>query len=98
MAGENKHYVAWIHDLPCSARNLGDNCDGPIEAHHAGSRGMSQRAHDNTCIALCRRHHRAWHDFGAPFDKPKAERKDMVADMIAKTQELASRLGMLEDE
>ncbi|MGL5361680.1 MAG: hypothetical protein ACRDBH_02285, partial [Bosea sp. (in: a-proteobacteria)] len=42
--------------------------DGRIHAHHAGPRGLGQKAHDETCIALCEKHHRAWHDAKEPFD------------------------------
>ena len=61
MAGEDRQYVRWIHTLGCLARD-DHRCQGPIEAHHAGDRGLSQRAHDRTAIPLCLYHHRCWHD------------------------------------
>lgn len=34
-------------------------CTGPVEAHHAGMRGVGQKAADDTVIPLCSGHHRA---------------------------------------
>lgn len=44
----------------------------PVEAHHAGQRGLGKRAHDRTCIPLCRDHHEAWHGGRSPFSDPLA--------------------------
>lgn len=33
-------------------------CRGAIEAHHAGRRAKGQKAPDDTCIPMCRAHHR----------------------------------------
>ena len=33
-------------------------CSGPVEADHAGERGIGQKADDRTCIPLCQNHHR----------------------------------------
>lgn len=54
-------YLAWVRTLPCRLAALGD-CRGPVEADHAGRRGLGQRAPDETCIALCARHHADRHD------------------------------------
>jgi hypothetical protein len=54
--------MLWVKGLPC----LMLRCEGPIEADHAGRRGAGRKAHDSTCIPLCRYHHgasrfpRAW--------------------------------------
>lgn len=34
-----------------------DPCFGVIEAHHAGRRGVSQKAPDDTVMPLCKHHH-----------------------------------------
>lgn len=51
-------YLSWIATQTCCV------CDsqhspqfGRTYAHHAGSRGISQRAPDRTAIPLCWRHH-----------------------------------------
>lgn len=49
-------YMVWIKTQRCCAPVV--DCDGPIEAHHAGRRGLGHKAPDDTCIPLCRRHHR----------------------------------------
>ncbi len=66
MAGENPAYLRFVRTLPCRL-HLNDPCDGPIEAHHAGERGLGQRAGDDTAIPLCLKHHRCWHDASGPF-------------------------------
>lgn len=53
-AGEPRRPVAF--DLwPDSAHP--DPCSGPIEAHHAGVHGMSNKAPDATVFPVCRHHH-----------------------------------------
>lgn len=42
-------------------------CDGPIEADHAGERGLGRKAADSTCIPLCRGHHRERTDHAGTF-------------------------------
>lgn len=44
-------YQLWSGPLP-------DDCSGIIEAHHAGVRGLGQKAPDSTCLPLCSAHHR----------------------------------------
>lgn len=62
MAGEDPAYVRFVRSLPCAV------CGSRrTEAHHAGLRGLGQRAHDSTCVPLCRAHHAAFHDAGPPF-------------------------------
>lgn len=62
MAGEAPEYARFVRGLPCCVCSR-----RPVEAHHAGERGLGKRAHDETCIPLCREHHAAWHDAGPPF-------------------------------
>lgn len=53
----------WIGGLsPCPAFFAGD-----VEAHHAGVRGLGQKAGDDTCIPLCSFHHGALTDRRVPF-------------------------------
>ena len=66
MAGEDSDYLASVRGLPCLVRTE-HMCDGPTEAHHAGSKGMSQRAHDYTAVPLCRLGHMQWHSASGPF-------------------------------
>lgn len=56
-------YMGWVKQQPCSMIIMPPlaphitACSGGIEAHHAGVRGLGQKASDDTCIALCSRHH-----------------------------------------
>ena len=90
MAGEDPTYVAEVKQLRCRAAVLGGDCSGGWpDAHHAGPRGLSQRAHDRTCIPLCRRHHREWHDAAGVFRTwRKAERAAWAEEQIAEVQRL----------
>jgi len=86
MAGEDKDFVAWVHTQTCLAAEL-DPCEGRLHAHHAGERGLGQRAHDRTCIPLCEKHHRAWHDVRWPFSfMTREERREWRDRAIADTQ------------
>lgn len=76
MAGEKPAYTAWIRSQPCAASLLSE-CDGGVCAHHTGRKGLSQRAHDDTCIPLCHQHHMEWHAAGGPFKGwGKAQRRE----------------------
>jgi hypothetical protein len=80
MANEDAEYLRWIRTQSC--RGCG-RC-APSEAHHAGKRGLGQRAHDHTAIPLCRDCHRAWHDCRAPFAGwARAEREAWAEAQIA---------------
>ena len=55
-------YLMWLHLLSCVACTRGrivrhQFFNFTIEAHHAGARGMSQKADDRTAVPLCKRHH-----------------------------------------
>lgn len=59
-------------------------CFGEIQADHAGERAMGRKAHDSTCIALCRDHHdqktNGWGMFsGLTLEQKRAWRKDAIA-------------------
>ena len=63
-------FVSLVHQLGCDAATYikdAGPCDGPIEAHHAGERPLGRKADDDTCIALCRRHHRDITDHTGAF-------------------------------
>lgn len=69
MASEDRDRAAWVRRQPCAVARMhgSEECWGMVEAHHAGPRGLGQKAHDDTCIPLCSRHHRCWHDLRWPF-------------------------------
>jgi hypothetical protein len=51
-------YLCWIKAQQCVAcEALRIISFGRIYAHHAGQRGLSQKAEDRTAIPLCWRHH-----------------------------------------
>jgi hypothetical protein len=52
-------YMLWVKRQPCLMRGVWGCCSGPVEADHAGPRGVGRKAHDSTCIPLCRYHHAA---------------------------------------
>jgi hypothetical protein len=62
-------YMGWVKTQEClCAQNVYDDpCEGPIEADHAGDRGLGQKAPDNTCVPLCMKHHRARTDMRGIF-------------------------------
>ena len=91
-------YLAWVRTRPCAVRDLlvlnamlgipfsTNVCTAPVEAHHAGRRGLGQKADDNTAIPLCRRHHRELHDArGAFAGWTKAERRAWQDEQAALT-------------
>ncbi len=85
MAGEDRIYVGFVKGLRCLM--TGYSCDGVTEAHHAGERGLSQRAHDWTCVPLCMLHHRQWNGASGTFrDWKKNKRRERAADWIGQTQ------------
>jgi hypothetical protein len=52
-------YMLWVKRQPCLMHGVWGSCEGRVEADHAGRRGAGRKAHDSTCIPLCRRHHQA---------------------------------------
>ena len=84
MAGDCPEFLDHVRRLPCCAR--GEHF-GHTEAHHAGSRGLGQRASDTTAIPLCTGHHRAWHDCNGAFRGwSKAQRREWVEARITETR------------
>lgn len=80
-------YMAIVRTLPCAAIGLpGHQCDGSIHAHHAGYRGVSQKADDNTTIPLCQVAHANWHDCNGCFAGwERDEREAFAVIKIAET-------------
>jgi hypothetical protein len=86
MAGENEAFVCFVRRQKCRLW-MQDPCEGPTEPHHAGERGLGQRAHDETCIPLCTKHHRAFHDASGLFKRwRRDERRAWLARQIQWTQ------------
>ncbi len=68
----DREYMDRVRSFACWAAKLTAEwvyreCDGAIEAHHAGSRPMGRKADDHTCIPLCKVHHQDWHAGAGPF-------------------------------
>lgn len=89
-------YMLWVKTQPCLLAGIGKHvCYGPIEADHAGGRGWSRKAPDNTCVPLCKRGHeeRSW-GLGFFWPLAKAERWAWRVEAIAATQERARAQGV----
>lgn len=94
MAGEDPGFVAFVRQQQCLMA-AHDPCYGPVQAHHAGiDKGMSQRDHDTTCVPLCLKHHRNWHDASGLFkDFCKDERREWATTQIVLIRQ---RIGEVE--
>jgi hypothetical protein len=47
-------FLADVHTLPCLLQDVPDHeCDGPVQADHAGKRPFGRKADDDTSIPLC---------------------------------------------
>lgn len=74
-------FMGWARRQPCIVRELAPGsfmrasvtqtattpCTGHVEADHMGARGLSQKADDNTCVPMCRQHHRERTDHTGTF-------------------------------
>jgi hypothetical protein len=87
MPGENPERLQWTKRQKCCAPGAPGGCSSVIEAHHAGRRGVGQKAPDDTAIPLCTTHHRAWHDHRGPFSLSNAERRVWSDERISETQQ-----------
>ena len=77
--------MGFVKTQPCCLHSLGD-CEGVVEADHAGDR-VIHRAPDETCIALCSKHHydrTNSRGFFAEMTKP--ERREWRMARIVETQ------------
>lgn len=73
---KDPEYLAWIHFYECIVCMGGGirrlrGTRPRVHAHHAGPRGMSQKADDRTAIPLCAAHH----DRGSPISVHALGRK-----------------------
>jgi hypothetical protein len=90
-------YMRWVKAQRC-VMHLRDGCDGVVEAHHAGDRGFGQKAHDHTCVPLCTKHHREWHDcLGIFRGWPKDKRREFAKLHIAGTRALYTSQNNYDD-
>ncbi len=75
----NRAHLGIVHTLPCwlAATDKRHRCQGPMEADHAGRRGMGQKSHDHEAIPLCQRAHRQrtdWAGIFRPWGKERMRR------------------------
>ena len=94
MAGENKAFLVHVRGLDCRARGLDTPCGGAMEAHHAGIRGLGQRAHDESSVPLCTYHHREFHDATGAFKTwRKAKRRTWIRAAVRTSRWSYARAG-----
>jgi hypothetical protein len=88
-----RDYMLFVKRLPCSAIAIDadSKCEGPIEADHAGRRGIGQKAHDSTVIPMCSKHHRERHSFSGAF---KTWDQDKMRTWLAQRVWLTQRIAM----
>ncbi len=96
---KDPEYLTWLHRYACivcmggAIRTIRGAWPTPVHAHHAGTRGMGQKASDRTAIPLCRVHHTdgptAAHVLGKGFWKYHNLDKD---DLIRRLNELYDSL------
>lgn len=81
-------YMRAVKGLPCALHGVdgAGQCSGPVEADHAGDRGLGQKADDRTCVPLCARHHRDRTDVHGFFATlTRDERRAWCRHAIART-------------
>lgn len=59
-------FMGTVKQLRCLLEDQRD-CEGPVEADHAGARPVGLKAADDTCIPLCTAHHRQRTDYAGYF-------------------------------
>jgi 1,2-phenylacetyl-CoA epoxidase catalytic subunit len=85
--------MRWVRKLPCAARAVDPQCDGHVQADHAGRRGLGQKADDRSCIPLCAKHHEQRASFHGPFRTwTQAQMRTWLHDTIEATQALYANL------
>ncbi len=91
-------YLAFVRSLSCAAAGMGP-CSGPMEAHHAGRRGVGQKSSDRETCGLCRGHHRHLTDHTGPFKGWTREQRRLWQDAaILATRAMLVILGRLGEE
>jgi len=83
--------MLWVKTRPCLMLGVWGTCEGAVEADHAGQRGVGRKAHDSTCIPLCRYHHGASR---FPRSWPQAQRRAWLHAAIVYTQACARVAGV----
>lgn len=76
-AAKDPEYLAWVRQQPCCVVSCG--AYPPSHPHHAGVRGLGQKAPDATAIPLCGTCHRAYHDGKGPFGETRMTRTERQA-------------------
>ncbi len=80
-------YMDAVRKLPCLY--YCGSCEGSIEAHHMGVRGLGQKCPDDETVPFCSHHHRSWHDCSGVFAGwPRERRRAYSASSIAWTQKV----------
>lgn len=89
-------YMLAVKRLGCCAIIVpGHVCDGPIEADHAGPRGVGKKAHDSTVIPLCKLAHQQRADFSGPFRSwNHAKMHDFLVGRVLWTQRYLGARGI----
>jgi hypothetical protein len=90
-------FMLFVKRLPCCACAIAPDskCNGPVEADHAGRRGIGQKASDFTCIPLCSKHHRERHGFCGAFKGWDQEKmRGWLEQRIGITQRIAIGKGI----
>jgi len=83
--------MLWVKRQPCLMRGVWGSCSGPVEADHAGRRGAGRKAHDSTCIPLCRYHHGASR---FPRSWTQAQRRAWLHAAVVYTHAVARATGV----
>ena len=96
--GKRVRFTSWMLEvkrLTCAAFSIaGHTCSGPIEADHAGPRGLGQKAHDATVIPLCTQGHRERTDFSGPFRSwNQSKMHDWLVGRVLQTQRYLTARG-----
>lgn len=106
---EAQAFVAWVRTRQCRVWwmvhhgevvcGVWTECLGVIHAHHAGERGLGQKADDWTCIPLCARHHGEIHDCRGTFAGwGKALRREWSAEQIRATRAEWNRIRAVDPD
>ncbi len=81
-------YLAQVRGLGCYLfMDPVSTCFGPIDAHHAGRKGVGQKCSDYETHGFCRKHHDAWHSHNDLFKGWTRDERRLFANIaIAFTQ------------
>jgi hypothetical protein len=81
-----KERIVWVTEQPCAFCVLRGKVriPRPSQNAHARTGGMGYKAGYETIVPLCARHHAAYDEHRAPFDKPTAR---LVIELLARRTE-----------